>query len=122
MHVVLAFINDFLEWTDKKGTLTQYIITIESKLPWCKTSEQVLLSFPLLASDWTQNAKDVIDPMLFKCKREVQADLGRHTSHSLALLSRRQNPLFRAVVTIMRRSRPMWMRKCCRMLNGAFGV
>ena len=47
--------------SDKTGTLTQYIITIESKLPWCETSEKVLLSFALLASEWTQNAKDVID-------------------------------------------------------------
>ena len=32
------------------------------------------MSFALLASEWTQNAKDVIDTMLLKCKQEVQAD------------------------------------------------
>ena len=37
----------------------------QSKLPWCESSEEGLLSFVLLASEWTQNAKDVIDPMLF---------------------------------------------------------
>ena len=72
--------------SDKTGTLTQNFMTIESKLPWCETSDQEL-SFPLLASDWTQNAKDVIDTMLFKSQREVQADLGRHTSHLLAFRS-----------------------------------
>ena len=60
--------------------LTQYMITIESNLPWCETSEQVLLSFALLSSEWPQNAKDVFDTMLFKSKQEVQADLDRHTS------------------------------------------
>jgi len=69
---------------DKTGSLTQNIITIESKLPWSETSEQVFLSFALLASVWTQNAKDVIDTMLFKSKQKVQANLGRHTSHSPA--------------------------------------
>ena len=29
--------------SDKTGTLTQNIMTIESKLPWCETSEQQLL-------------------------------------------------------------------------------
>ena len=73
--------------SDKTGTLTQYIITIESKLPWCESSEQVLLSLALLASEWTQNAKAVIDTTLLKCKQEVQVDLGRHTSHLLAFRS-----------------------------------
>jgi len=66
--------------SDKTGTLTQNIMTIESKLPWGETSEQELLLFALLATEWTQNAKDAIDTMLFKCKQEVQADLDRHTS------------------------------------------
>ena len=66
--------------SDKSGKLTQNIMTIESKLLWCETSEQGLLSFALLASEWTQNAKDVFDTMLFKSKHEVQADLDRHTS------------------------------------------
>ena len=48
--------------SDKTGSLTQNILTIESKLPWCETSEQELLSFALLALEWTQNAKDAIDP------------------------------------------------------------
>ena len=39
-----------------------------------------MLSFALLASEWTQNEKDVFDTMLFKSKQEVQADLDRHTS------------------------------------------
>ena len=67
--------------SNKTGTLTQNIMTIESKLPWCETSEQGLLSFALLASEWTQNAKDVRDTTLFKCKQEVEADLDRDTSH-----------------------------------------
>ena len=65
LHVVLAFIKDFsgmdMLCSDKTVTLTQNIITIESKLPWCKTSEQVLLSFALLAAEWTHSAKDVVD-------------------------------------------------------------
>ena len=65
---------------DKTGMPTQNIMTIEQKFPWCETSEQGLLSFVLLASEWTQNAKDVFDTMLFQCKQEVQADLDRHTS------------------------------------------
>ena len=51
-------------------------MTVEWKLPWCETSEQGLLSFALLASEWAQNAKDVFDTMLFRSKQEVEADLG----------------------------------------------
>ena len=102
--------------SDKTGMLTQNM-TIEQKLPWCETSEQGLLSFVLLASEWTQNAKDVFDTMLFQCKQEVEADLDRHTSLLLAFRSCcRDDGIHRAVVAIMRRSRRMWMRKCCRML------
>ena len=54
----------------------------QSKLPWCETSEQGLLSFALLASEWAQNAKDVIDPMLFKSKQKVQKGLWRNGSAS----------------------------------------
>ena len=99
--------------SDKTGMLTQNIMTIESKLLRCETSQQGLLSFALLASEGAQNAKDVFDTMLFKSKQEVQADLDCHTSLLLRLsilLSRRQNPLLRLVVTIMLRSRRMWMR------------
>ena len=42
-----------------------------------------LLSFALLASKQTQNAEDVIDTMLFRCKQEVQAAFNRHTPHLL---------------------------------------
>ena len=59
----------------------------QSKLPWCGTSGKGLLSFALLASECTQNAKDVIDTMLFKSKQGVQADLDRHTPHLLAFRS-----------------------------------
>ena len=45
----------------------------QSKLPWCETSEQELLSFALLALEWTQNAKDAIDPMLTAVSRLVKA-------------------------------------------------
>jgi len=31
--------------SDKTGTLTQNIMTVESKLPWCETLEQGLLLF-----------------------------------------------------------------------------
>ena len=34
----------------------------QSKLPWCETSEQELLSFALLTLEWTQNAKVANDP------------------------------------------------------------
>ena len=54
----------------------------QSKVPWCETSEKRLLSFALLASEWTQNAKET---MLFKSKQGVQADLDHHTSHVVAL-------------------------------------
>ena len=40
-----------------------------------------------LASEWTQNAKDVFDTMLFQCKQEVEADLDSHTSLLLAFRS-----------------------------------
>ena len=40
--------------SDKSGKLTQNIMTVEWKLPWCETSEQGLLSFALLASEWTR--------------------------------------------------------------------
>ena len=60
---VLAGIN--MLCSDKTGTLTQNFMTIESKLPCCETSEQRLLSFALLASEWTQYEKNVIDTMLF---------------------------------------------------------
>ena len=63
-----------------------------------ETSEQALLSFALLASEWTQNAKDVIDTMLLKSKQEVQADLGRHTSHLLACCQDDRIHCCRAVV------------------------
>ena len=73
--------------SDKTGTLTQNITTIESEFPWCEASEQGLLSFALLASEQTQNAEDVIDTMLFKCKQEVHAAFNRHTPHLLAFRS-----------------------------------
>ena len=38
--------------SDQTGTRTQNIMTIESKLPWCETSEQGLLLFALLATEW----------------------------------------------------------------------
>ena len=38
--------------SDKTGTRTQNIMTIESKLPWCETLEQLLLLFALLATEW----------------------------------------------------------------------
>ena len=64
----------------------------------CETSEQGLLSFALLASEWTQNAKDVIDTMLFKSKQEVQDSLDRHVSFSRlsVLLSRRKKTIVAA--------------------------
>ena len=67
--------------SDKTGTLTQYISTVESEFPRCEASEQVLLSFALLASEQTQNTVNVIDTMLFKCEQEVQAAFYRHTPH-----------------------------------------
>ena len=73
---------------DKTGSLTQNIITIESKLPWCETSEQVLLSFALLASVWTQNAKDVIDTMLFQSKQSTTSSVSMR-SRTLRTRSRR---------------------------------
>ena len=42
----------------------------------CETSEQELLSFALLASEWIQNAKNIIDMMSFKSKQEVQDKFG----------------------------------------------
>ena len=68
--------------SDKTGTPTQNIMTLESKLLWDDTSEQelLLLLFALLATEWNQNAKDAIHTMLYKVKQEVQADLDRHTS------------------------------------------
>ena len=36
--------------SDKTGTRTQSIMTIESRLPWCETSEQGLLSF--CSTEW----------------------------------------------------------------------
>ena len=45
-----------------------------------QVSEQQWLLFAFLATKWTQNAKDAIGTMLFKCKNVVQADLDRHTS------------------------------------------
>ena len=89
----------------------------------CETSEQELLSFALLASEWTQNAKNIIDMMSFKSKQEVQDSLDCHISFTRlsGLLSRRQNPLLRPGITIMWISRRTCMRECSRK-NGAFGV
>ena len=64
----------------KTSTLTQIIMTIELKLPWGEISEQGLLLFALLATDWNQNAKNAIDTIPLKCKQEVQADFDWHTS------------------------------------------
>ena len=87
----LAFIEELsgmdMLCSDKTGMLTQNMLTIVWKLPWCETSEQGLLSFVLLASEWTHNAKDVFDTMLFQCKQEVEADLNRHTYLLLAFRS-----------------------------------
>ena len=77
--------------SDKSGKLTQIIMTVESNLPWCGTSGQGLLSFALLSSEWTQNAKDVFDTMLLKCKQEVQDSLDRHTSLLLVFRSCRRD-------------------------------
>ena len=74
--------RNLLEWTccasTRRGTLTQNIMTVESKISWCELSEQGLLSLALLVSEWTQNSKDVMDTMLSMCKQEVQVDLDRH--------------------------------------------
>ena len=44
--------------SDKTGTRTQNIMTIESKLLWCETSEQGLsLQFALLATEWFEGEK-----------------------------------------------------------------
>ena len=40
-----------------------------------------MLSFALLASECIQNAEDVINTMLLKCKQEAQAAFDRHTPH-----------------------------------------
>ena len=65
----------------KTGTLTQNIMTVELKFQWDETSEQGLMLFALLATEWNQNAKVSIDTiLLLKCKQEVQADFKRHTS------------------------------------------
>ena len=64
----------------KTSTLTQIIMTIELKLPWCEISEQGLLLFALLATEWNQNAKNAIDTILLECKQEVQADFDWQTS------------------------------------------
>ena len=40
--------------------------------PCCGLQCRRLLSFALLASEQTQNAEDVVDMMLFKCKQEVE--------------------------------------------------
>ena len=63
----------------KKSTFTQNIMTCRVEVPWCKASQQELLSFALRASEQTQNAEDVIDTMLFRCQQEVQAAFNRHT-------------------------------------------
>ena len=92
--------------SDKTGTLTPNFMTIVSKLPWCETLDQELLSFALLASEWTQCAKDVIDTMLFKSLKEVQAHLDRHTSHLLALRSCCQDDRIH----------------CCGLLSQSYGI
>ena len=61
--------------SDKTGTLTLNITTIESKLAWGQISEQQWLLFAFLATTWTQYAKDAIGTILFKCKNVVQAIL-----------------------------------------------
>ena len=55
---------------EKKSTFTQNIMTYRVEVPWCKASQQELLSFALRASEQTQNAEDVIDTMLFRCQQE----------------------------------------------------
>ena len=53
----------------KEEHITQDIMTYRVKVPWCKVSQQELLSFALRASEQTQNAEDVIDTMLFRCQQ-----------------------------------------------------
>ena len=58
---------------------TKHHDLVESKFPWCEASQQELLSFALRASEQTQNEKEVVDTMLFRCQQEVQAAFNRHT-------------------------------------------
>ena len=111
--------------SDKTDTLTQYIITIESQLPWCETSEQGLLSFALLVFEWTQNAKDLLDTMLFKSKLEGQVSLDRHTSHLLAFRSCCQDDKIHCCGLLTNHveiKADVNARVFSRILNGAFGV
>ena len=124
----------------KTGKLTHNTMTMESKLPGSQISKQQLLLFALLATKWTQYAKGATGTLLFKCKNVVQADLDRHTSLDytpfdpavkatvsyvmrIRLLMRLSKwrrvhlTLSRPVVTIMRRSRRVWLSKCSRMLS-----
>ena len=49
--------------SDKTGTRPQSIVTIESKLPWCETVEQVLVLFALLV----QQSCTVHDRLYWSC-------------------------------------------------------
>ena len=65
--------------SDKTGTRAQNIMTIESKLPWRAISEQQLLLFALLVRSGRRMRSMPSARCFFKCRREVQADLDRHT-------------------------------------------
>ena len=61
-----------LLWSDKTDTPTENITTTARK--------QQSSRYAPLTTEWTPNAHDATDMMLFKCQQEVQADLDRHTS------------------------------------------
>ena len=83
----------------------------QSKLAWCE----------LLASEWTQNGKDVIDTMLFKSKQGVQADLDRRTPHLLAFRSCCQDDRIHCCGLLSNHA-DVKADVDARALNGAFGV
>ena len=56
--------------SDKTATLTQNITTIESKFPWCEVPNEDL-SFALLASEFTQNAKMSWTRCCYSARRSV---------------------------------------------------
>jgi len=68
--------------SDKTGTLTLNKMTIEEIKPLENSgvTEKDLLTYALLGTQWTENAKDAIDTMLFVRKAEVQADLDTYAS------------------------------------------
>ena len=106
--------------SDKTDTFTQNIMIIVSKFPCVRLQSKGCCRL-LPASEWTQNAKDVFDTMLFKSKQEGQVSLDRHV-HLLAYRSCCQDNKIHCCGLLTQSCGDQGGRECASVLASERGV